>query len=144
MKDILKVLKILLIVLLIDGIVNALPSAYIVATTGSYIGKTDDFSITSFLSATWAYTILYIYLAFLIYLLLVTVFTAIIMNINKNLLNSLLTGILTPMVFYLIYSFNWSFDSRSDYFIYRLVWYSFLGGLFGYIYYKKILLFNEI
>jgi small-conductance mechanosensitive channel len=130
-------LKLVLLFLLLDGIGNALPSSFAMALPRDYNNESGIFYFGRFFQNLGFGTIMYIIRVFWVYPVLALVFLAVALPLKRISLYYIGAGMGVALIFDLYYAYNWSADPFMSYFYYRILWFGCLGGLFGWIYYRK-------
>lgn len=130
-------IKVAVVVLLIDAIVNSLYSAYTFALPREYLHETSSFYFLRFFRDLGFGTLIYINKVLLVYIILILLFAFLIKFVKKKQIYYVILGVSIAFFCYFFYAYNWSVNHFRDHFSYFVFWYSFLGGLYGWVYFKK-------
>ncbi|WP_207503580.1 hypothetical protein [Telluribacter humicola] len=132
-------IRLVLLIFLLDAMANALPAAFAMAKPSGYLNESTTLLsyFTRFLQFLLFHSVIYILFLWWVHPLVAVLYLAVVSVLKRTLLNSIGAGVAVSFTIYLLYAYNFSVDRFMDYFLYRVLWYSTLGGLFGWLYYKK-------
>ena len=102
-----------------------------------YLNEDGFFYFGRFFQNLGFYTVIYITRVFWVYPIIGLISLAVFLPLKRISLYYIGAGMAVALAFYLYYAYNWSADPYISYFPYRILWFGFLGGLFGWVYFRK-------
>lgn len=129
-------IKIVVLVLILDALVVALPAAYSLAQGDQYLPFDEQGPVLNFFRSLGFHSIVYLMMASPIHVVSAAIYVALIKQTKENISVCIGLGIFISLGIYLLYAYKYSVDWSLDYFHLRIIWYSCLGALFGALYFK--------
>jgi uncharacterized membrane protein len=133
-----KLLGIVLLTITLDAMVNAFPGAHSIYNVTDSMPAHEQYPVRNFFSAFGFFSVTYFISVIPIYLVLAGLYALVIHFVDRTAINSILLGLVIALAFYLPYAFIFSVESSFSYFYYRVGWYAFLGGGFGWLFYRIV------
>lgn len=132
-------IRLVLLILLLDAMVNALPAAFAMAEASVYLNESRTLwaNFGRFLQFLLFHSVIYILFLWWVHPIFAVLYLAVVSALKRTPLYYIGAGVAVSFTVYLLYAYNFSVDRFMDYFLYRLLWYSTLGGLFGWMYYRN-------